>query len=102
MRYSNLNATVVATIAVKAVDAQYTPMFGSGHRWLFVFANGYAASVVKHFGSYGNECDCWEIAVMEKSGEGWALCYDTPVTDDVLGWLEEDAVIETCLEIAAL
>ena len=47
------------------------------------FPNGYGISVVRHSGSYGGRHGLFELAVLA-SGE---LCYSTPVTRDVLGWL---------------
>lgn len=48
------------------------------------FDNGYGASVILHRGSYGVE-----LAVLRFHEDGsWGLVYDTPVTDDVIGWIE--------------
>ena len=44
-----------------------------------MFPNGYGASVVKGVGSYGVE-----LAVITSEG----LCYDTDITDDVIGNIE--------------
>ena len=44
-----------------------------------MFPNGYGASVVKGVGSYGTE-----LAVITAEG----LCYDTEITDDVIGNIE--------------
>ena len=51
------------------------------------FDNGYGASIVCHDYSYGGpikvgENNLYEIAVLHND----ELCYDTPITDDVLGW----------------
>lgn len=59
------------------------------------YPNGYGASIVKFSGSYGGESDLWEVAVLK----GDKLCYDTPVTEDVLGYLTEELVVATCDEI---
>ena len=50
---------------------------------MLFFENGYGASVVQHDYSYGNESGN-EIAVLDNQGE---ICYDTPITEDVLGHL---------------
>ena len=52
------------------------------------FPNGYGCSIVKHDFSYGHENDLWELAVTTEDG----LCYDTPITDDVLGYLSDQEV----------
>jgi len=52
---------------------------------LYDFANGYGASVIQHQFSYGGENGQWEVAVLGKNGR---LDYSTPITDDVIGYLE--------------
>lgn len=78
--------------------ATHRPLLG-GDQWRFQFTNGFGASVVRHFDSYGNEQGLWELAVLDANGH---LTYDTPVTDDVLGRLTEDDVRSTLTEIATL
>ena len=58
------------------------------------FDNGYGASVVLHSGSYGNEQDLWELAVIKWDGENYDLVYTTDITDDVIGYLTLDEVEE--------
>jgi len=41
----------------------------------------------------------WELAVIGKDG---SLCYDTPITDDVLGYLTEEEVNNTLVLIEQL
>lgn len=60
-----------------------------------VFPNGYAASIVRFDGSYGYEEGLWEVAVMANDRP----CYDTPITDDVIGNQSEDEVINLCQQI---
>ena len=70
----------------------------------FKFKNGYGASVVKHWGSYGFEDDLFELAVLKfdkKNGIG-SLCYDTEITDDVIGYLNNDEVLELLEKIKNL
>lgn len=55
------------------------------------FENGYGISAVYLNGA-------WEIAVL-KDG---SLCYDTPITDDVIPGLEWDDVLDLALDIALL
>lgn len=61
-----------------------------GYQYWFSFPNGYAASVIKGPYTYGGELDLWELAVMDDSTQD--LCYDTPITDDVLGYLSDSSV----------
>jgi len=73
--------------------------WNGGERKLFEFDNGYGASLVKCPGSYGYEQGLWELAVL-KDGE---LCYDTVITGDVIGSLndpEADAILEMIAQLA--
>ena len=40
--------------------------------------------MVKHSYSYGGKDGLWELAVLDSDG---ALCYHTPITQDVIGYL---------------
>lgn len=71
-------------------------------QWIFKFSNGYGASVVKHFGSYGFEDDLFELAVIYFDGNNWHLTYNTPITNDVIGYLTNDEVLELLKEIEDL
>jgi hypothetical protein len=62
-----------------------------GIQYLAKFPNGYGASIVRHQFSYGGNDGLWELAVLDDEGD---LCYDTPITNDVLGYLTEDDVNE--------
>ncbi len=70
-----------------------------GMRLCYSFENGYGASVVQHDYSYGNENGKWEIAVLDNQGE---ICYDTPITEDVLGHLTFGDVEDTLGRISRL
>ena len=74
-----------------------------GIQYLFKADNGYGASIVKHDYSYGGSNGLYELAVIKyESDEEWHLCYDTPITSDVLGHLTEEEVNPTLEEIAKL
>jgi hypothetical protein len=64
-----------------------------------MFPNGYGVSVVQGWFSYGGDQGLYELAVLDADG---ALTYETPVTDDVVGWLSEDAVTELMLKVQQL
>ena len=66
---------------------------------VFKFDNGYGASVIRGFGSYGYQDGLYELAVL---GPGGRLVYDTPITDDVLGHLTPDEVNDLLDRIAGL
>lgn len=65
----------------------------------YQFDNGYAVSVIRGFGSYGNEQGLYELAVTTHEG---SLVYDTPVTDDVIGYLPPEGVTHYMAKVAAL
>jgi len=72
---------------------------GYGIRAEIKFNNGYGASVIRTKGSYGGEAGLYELAVLDQEGE---ICYNTPITDDVLGWIKEDNITEALQRIEAL
>ena len=65
-------------------------------QWLFKFENNYGASVIKHYGSYGYEDDLFEIAVIKFDNPlyNFTLCYDTPISNDVIGYLTNENVLK--------
>ena len=69
-----------------------------GVQQIYKFPNGYGASVVKHQVSYVGKSQLWELAVLK----GEDLCYTTPLTSDVLGWLTDEDVQRALKEIAKL
>lgn len=69
-----------------------------GQQGIASFDNGYSVSVVQFPGSFGYKAGLWELAVIH-DGE---IVYDTPVTDDVLGYLTEDDVSRHMAAVAAL
>ena len=60
------------------------------------FPNGYGISVVRFPGSYGANEGLYELAVLQGLEDEWEICYDTPITDDVMGYLTIEDV-ETVL-----
>lgn len=76
-----------------------------GVQVLHRFENGYGASVVRHFFSYGSEDGLWELAVIKfkpDSEHDFQLVYDTPITKDVIGGLTEEQVAEYLKQIELL
>ena len=71
------------------------------------FPNGYGVSVVQFTtpfgaGSYGAEEGLYELAVIKGVEENWEICYDTEVTNDVIGYLTEDEVGEVLMQVENL
>lgn len=69
-----------------------------GIQKVYQFPNGYGASVIKHKGSYGYDKGLWELAVLHE-GE---LCYDTEITSDVIGHLNDPEVDNILGQISRL
>ena len=69
-------------------------------QWLFRFDNGLGASVVKFFGSFGFDDDLFELAVIDwYDDEHFGLNYDTEITDNVIGYLTNDEVMDLLYKI---
>jgi len=62
------------------------------------FDNGYEVSVVKSRYSYGGDKGLYELAIFKDD----QICYDTPITDDVIGYLREQDVTEVMEKIQQL
>lgn len=73
-----------------------------GVQFVVTFDNGYGVSVDRSYGTYGYEKGLFELAVIIGTQEDYDLCYDTPITDDVIGWLNEDDVVKYMEEVSKL
>jgi hypothetical protein len=62
------------------------------------FDNGYEVSVVKSPHSYGGDKGLYELAIF-KDGD---ICYDTPITDDVIGYLRPEDVTDVMVRVEKL
>lgn len=62
------------------------------------FDNGYEVSVVRSEYSYGGNKGLYELAIF-KDGE---ICYDTPITDDVIGYLRPEDVTDVMERVEKL
>jgi len=60
-----------------------------GERASIYFDNGYGVSVAKGPRTYGGPENLYELAILTSNGE---LCYDTPIADDVVGYLQPEDV----------
>ena len=69
---------------------------------IYKFENGYGASVICNDISYGHELGLWELAVIKWNEDEWSLCYDTEITNDVIGYLNEDEVDNVLQQIEGL
>lgn len=75
-----------------------TPDFDLGVVSRLEFDNGYEVSVVKGQYTYGGDKGLYELAIF-KDGE---ICYDTPITDDVIGYLRAEDVTDVMIKVQQL
>lgn len=79
-------------------EAEQTENSICGRRWWIGFKNGYGGSIITGAFAKGNVNFPYELAVL-KDGH---VCYDTPITNDVIGHLTADEVGEILEKIEAL
>ena len=91
------------TIMKKFEDLEFEKIedapFQIGVKCKMMFENGYGVSVVSHTHSYGGTKGLFEVAVLGKDGD---ISYDTPVTDDVIGYLNPEEVTEIMEQVQSL
>lgn len=73
-------------------------LFDNGEQVIFEFENGYGASVLTGRIAYGNINRPFEVAVTRNR----YLCYDTPITNDVIGYLTIDEALKVLDDIEQL
>jgi hypothetical protein len=99
------NDAVQQTEQVEVTFYVHEPWLG-GERYEVHFGNGYGASVIRNASelgySYGGREGLWELAVLSDNNGRWEITHDTTITDDVLGWLTEEDVINTLKKIAKM
>ena len=82
-------------------QVQERPELGGVH-FVIIFGNGYGASIVSNPFTYGGLDGKFEFAVIKGTLEEYDLVYDTPITCDVLGWLDLDDIPELLDDISRL
>ena len=85
-------------VTFQELEFQLHPM-GMGKQCIVQYSNGYGASIVQGPHTYGGKDGLYELAVFGKDGE---ITYETPITNDVLGYLSEAEVEKTLLDIKNL
>lgn len=66
------------------------------------YENGYGISIICNEYSYGGREGLYEIAVLKGDEEDYNICYDTPITSDVIGYLSSTEVKEIIEKIKSL
>lgn len=72
---------------------------GLGKQCIVQFTNGYGASIVQGPHTYGGPDGLYELAVFGKDGH---ITYETPITNDVIGYLSENEVSNVLKDIKEL
>jgi len=92
----------------KFEDLKFKPhQTGEGKQGLLFFENGYGVSVVRFklsfgYGSYTNNEDEWELAILIGKEDEFELAYNTNITDDVMGYLTESEVTNVMKQVQEL
>jgi len=87
-----LSPDALAALLPDGVEATHQ-RYLVGNTITATFANGYGVSIIDHDGSYD-----LELGVLHPD----SLCYATPVTSDVLGYLTDDEARAAVLAVQAL
>lgn len=69
-----------------------------GVQLIWHFQNGYGASIIQASHSYGGDKGLWELAVLK----GQKICYDSPITHDVEGYLTFVNAMKIIVKISKL
>ncbi len=83
----------------KDLEFKPHPNHMGGVQAIAEFDNGFGASIVQTPYTYGGKDGLYELAVLNTDGH---LTYDTPITNDVLGYLTEQDVTEVLIKVQQL
>ena len=64
------------------------------------FANKYGVSIITN--GNGGKQGLLELAVLHNTHGEWVVCYRTPITDSVIGWLTQEEAIDIAIQVEAL
>jgi len=80
------------------VEFKLNDEYMGGYHIIYEFSNGYGASVVT-----GRFIHGMELAVLKQEPDGtWPICYDTPITSDVMPGLDTDDLQQILNDIRSL
>ena len=83
----------------KDLEFKSHPNHIGGKQARITFENGYGASIIQTPLSYGGKIGLYELAILDEEGH---VCYTTPITDKVIGYLREEDVSEVMIRIQNL
>jgi hypothetical protein len=64
------------------------------------FDNGFGVSIIDD--GYGSQSGLYELAVLKGTPDDFRLTYDTPITNDVIGWLTWEQAQAIVKEVSEL
>jgi hypothetical protein len=75
-----------------------------GETAFHIFPNHYGVSVVRGYGTKGVEKGLYELAVIHMGPDDeWSeIVYDTPITNDVIGYLTPDDITSIMQQVSEL
>ena len=75
-----------------------------GETAFHIFPNHYGVSVVRGHGTKGAEKGLYELAVIHMGpDDDWSeIVYDTPITNDVIGYLTPDDITDIMQQVSEL
>lgn len=78
--------------------------FSSGNesQAVLFFKNGYGVSVLFGKAFYSNGVNNYELAVLKGEEKNNSICYDTNITNDVLGYLSQQEVTKVMKKVQQL
>lgn len=82
----------------KDLEFKPHPNAPTGIQALEEFENGYSISVIRTHYSYGGDEGLYELAIFYDGD----ICYDTPITSDVEGYLTEKYLTKLMIDIQKL
>ena len=71
------------------------------YRLYYFFPNGYGISVVRN-GLSRTTANTWEIAIIKGDENNYDLCFNTPITNNVIGYCSEEEVSNIMKQIQDL
>lgn len=69
---------------------------------IMFFNNGYGISVVTGKYAYGDDKSPYECAVIKGNERNWHIVYNTPITNDVIGYCDKKQVTKIMKQIQEL
>ena len=86
-------------ILLDAKSSQVTKeVFGNSKHAVMEFENGYSVSVIFGEQFYSNGIDTYEVAIIKDNH----VCFDTPLTNNVLAYQNENEVTEIMRKVQEL